>query len=236
MPEHYIPLRGRVQAVTIVFVLMALLCAAAVWSGWLEAQLMDRLIAGEEVTDADATANDDRQALVGLIQFAVWIASAVVFIRWMHGAYRNVTIVAPTERRYGAGWAIGSWFVPIMNLFRPKQITNDIWRAGGRDEQDAQPGWLLIGWWTFYLLGNFVVNIAARSYTDAESADELRTGTILFMVSDVLSVVGALLAIVVVRRATDRLDEKAAATPPPAPPEPPEGDLVAPERPAGATA
>jgi hypothetical protein len=45
MPEHYTPLRGRVQAVTIVFVITALVCAAAVWSGLLELQLMDRIIA-----------------------------------------------------------------------------------------------------------------------------------------------------------------------------------------------
>jgi hypothetical protein len=36
MPEHYTPLRGRVQAVTIVFVILALVCAGAVWSGYLE--------------------------------------------------------------------------------------------------------------------------------------------------------------------------------------------------------
>jgi hypothetical protein len=84
-------------------------------------------------------------------------------------------------------------------------------------------------------VGNFAVNAAARSYNDAETAEELRTGTILFMISDVMSVVGAVLAIVVVRRASDRLDARATAVPPPAPPAP-EGDFTAPERPAGAPA
>ena len=48
---------------------------------------------------------------------------------WMFRAYNNVDAVAPGARRYDGGWAIGSWFVPILNLFRPKQIINDIWRA-----------------------------------------------------------------------------------------------------------
>lgn len=233
MPESYVLLRGRVQAVTVVFVLLALLCAGAVWSGLLEAQLMDRLIAGENVTDAEATANDDRQSAFALFQTAMVVAAAVVFIRWLYGAYKNVAVVAPAEKRYRQGWTIGAWFVPIMNLFRPKQMVNDVWRAGGTDVQDAQPGWLLLLWWLLWLVGNWVVNAGARMYTNAETAEELRTGTILYMVSDTLSVIGAVLAILVVRQATDRLDAKAAAAPPPRPPEP-EGDLAAPERPLGA--
>ena len=51
---------------------------------------MDRIIAGEEVTDAEATSNDNRQAAFGLIQLALGIAAAVVFIRWLHAAYKNV--------------------------------------------------------------------------------------------------------------------------------------------------
>ena len=233
MPESYTPLRGRVQAVTVVFVITAVVCTGAVVSDYLEWRLMDRIIAGEQVTDAEATANDDRQGAIGLVQLALLVAAAVVFIRWMYGAYRNLAVVAPAERRYSPGWAIGSWFVPIMNLFRPKQMVNDIWRAGGRDASDAQPGFLLLAWWLLWLLSSFIVNFAARSYTNADTAEEVKTGTILYFISDAMSVAGAILAIVVVRRGTDRLDAKAAAPPPPPAPE---EDFMTPERPAGAPA
>jgi hypothetical protein len=206
----------------------------AVLSDALEWRLMDQIIAGEEVTDAEATANDNRQATIGLVQLALFVAAAVVFIRWMSAAYRNVDVVARAERRYSHGWAIGSWFVPFMNLFRPKQIINDIWRAGGRDVSDAQPGWLLLAWWLLFLLSSWIVNAAARSYLNADTAEEVKTGTILYLVSDAMSVVCAILAIVIVRRGTDRLDAKAAAVPPPPPA--PEPDFATPERPAGAPA
>jgi Domain of unknown function (DUF4328) len=234
MPASYIPLRGRAQAVTVVFVISAALYAVAVFSDVLELRLMNRIIAGEEVTDAEATANDDRQATIGLVELVLFVAAAVVFIRWMYAAYRNVDVVAPAERRYSPGWAIGSWFVPILNLFRPKQMINDIWRAGGRDYSDAQPGWLLLGWWLLFLLSSWIVNASARSYINADTAEEIKTGTILYLISDSMSIVCAILAIVVVRKGTDRLDAKAAAIPPPPPA--PEPDLVAPERPAGAPA
>src|SRR5687768_6520564 len=151
MSESYTPLQGHAQAVTVVLVITVFVCVGAVISDISEWRLLDRMIAGEDWTDAEATSNDNRQAAIGLVQLALGIAGAVVFIRWMYGAYRNLDLVAPGERRYSAGWAIGSWFVPIMALFRPKQMINDIWRAGGRDYEHAQPGFLLLGWWVLWL-------------------------------------------------------------------------------------
>jgi hypothetical protein len=234
MPEAYIPLRGHAQAVTVVFAIIAVVCAGAAVSDWLEWRLTDRVIAGEPVTDAEATSNDDRQAAIGLLQLALTVACAVVFIRWLYAAYRNLEVVAPAEKRYSPGWAIGSWFVPIMNLFRPKQMVNDVWRAGGRDSDDARPGLLLLAWWLLWVISSFVVNIAGRSYMDAATPEELRTGSITFLVGDTMQAICAVLAILVVRRGTERLDAKAAATPPPS--APPEPELVSPERPAGAPA
>jgi hypothetical protein len=232
MPESYAPLRGRMDAVTVVFVIMAVVCAVAVVSDVLEWRLLDRIIAGENVTDAEAISNDNRQATVVMVQRVIGLAAVIVFIRWIYAAYRNVDVVAPAERRYGRGWAIGGWFVPIMAFFRPKQIVNDIWRSGGRDVEDAQPGWLLLGWWTMYLVASVMWNIASSVYRNAETAEEIRTGTSMYVVADASAVVAAILAILVVRRGTDRLDAKAAAVPPPPPA--PEPDFLASERTAGA--
>jgi Domain of unknown function (DUF4328) len=234
MPESYAPLRGRVQAVTIVFALMAAVCAVAVALDFAEYRLADDMIAGEPVTDAEATANDNRMMAMGLTQFGLYIAAAIVFIRWLYRAYRNMAVVEPAERRYGAGWAIGAWFVPIMNLFRPKQMINDIWRAGGRDMRDAQPGWLLLAWWLLFLVGWWFLSAVARAFRDGETLEEYRTGALLYMITDGLAVVAAVLAILVVRRSTDRLDGKAAAVP--SPERAPEFDLATPERPTGVAA
>ena len=154
MPESYIPLDSRRKAVVIVFAAIAVISVVAVVSDILEIRLMDRFAAGEIVSDADATANDDRQALVGIVQFAALIAGAIAFIRWLHAAYKNVDVVEPSERRYGHGWAIGSWFVPILSVWRPKQIVNDVWRAGAPDRSNAGPGALLLVWWLAFVISN----------------------------------------------------------------------------------
>jgi hypothetical protein len=234
MPASYIPLGGRVRLAVLALSFAALLAAAAIGFGLAELNVIDRIQAGEPVSDADLTAIDDRNLGMAIVGFAVWIFAAAAFIRWLHAAYFNVDVVAAAERRYGHGWAIGSWFVPILNFWRPKQIVNDIWRAGGRDVQDAQPGWLLLSWWGLWLFCDVVLRIAGGRYGGADTPEEWRTGTIIFLVGDGLSLIAAFLAIAVVRSSTDRLDGRAAAKAAP-PPEPPADEPAEPPVPAGAT-
>ena len=233
MPASYIPLGGRVRLATIALGVMAVLCAVSIGFGFAEQRTIDRLLAGATVSDAELTAIDDRNLALLPLNIVVWIFAAFAFIRWLRAAYFNVDVVAPVERRYGHGWAIGAWFVPFLNLWRPKQIVNDVWRAGGRDVEHAQPGWLLLSWWALWIFADVVLRIAGNSYAQADTPEEWRTGNIIYLVGDALSLVTAFLAVAVVRFATERLDgraaEKAAA-----PPEPPAGDALRLEVPAGA--
>jgi hypothetical protein len=235
MPDSYISLDGRRRAVTIIFGAIVAISVAAVISDILYLGLVDRILAGEDVSDAEAVAGDDRQSMIGIFQLGAWIAGAIVFIRWLHGAYKNVDVVARPERRYGHGWAIGAWFVPIMNLWRPKQVVNDVWRAGGRTTEDSEPGWLLLIWWTAFIVSSFADRAAGRFYR-GDSLDDLRGGTIAIMIADGLDAIAAILAILIVRAATDRLDGRAAALSTPPEPEAPSAGWEAPERPAGAPA
>ena len=234
MPASYVPLGGRARLAVIALVLMALLCAAQIGFGFAELRVADQVIADKPVSDADLTAIDDRNLAMLPIGIVLWIFAGFAFIRWLHGAYRNVDVVAPAERRYSHGWAIGAWFVPILNLWRPKQIVNDVWRAGGRDVRDAQPGGLLLSWWLLWTVADVALRIAGNNYGAADTPEEWRTGTMIFLVADSMSLIAAFLAVMVVRSTTDRLDGRAAAMPAP-PPEAPEGPAVEPAVPAGAT-
>jgi hypothetical protein len=232
MPESYEPLDGQRRAVNVVFTALVAISIVACVFDVLEIQLMDRIVAGDTITEAEATANDNRQGATGVIQFAAYVAGAIVFIRWLRAAYRNTDVVAPGKRRYGHGWAIGSWFVPILNLWRPKQIVNDVWWAGGYDRRDAEPGALLVYWWTAFLISGWAGNIAMRGLFDDQTPQDLRDSSVALAISDGIDVFGAILAILVVRAATDRLDGRAARMNEPRP-EAPDGGEEAPERPAG---
>ena len=55
----------------------------AVGSDLAEIGLLSRVEAGAVVTMAEAEANDDRQAAIGLLQTAVLIATAIAFLMWL---------------------------------------------------------------------------------------------------------------------------------------------------------
>jgi len=206
-----------------VLALFLVIDVAAVVFGLLEVQMLDRLAAGENVPDSEIDASDTRVGMIGLGQGALWVACAITFISWMHRAYSNVDALPPAYRRYATGWAIGSWFVPILNFFRPKQIINDIWRSG-HPAGDGPPAWLML-WWIGFLISGILGRIAMPDLAPDPSLEQLRTDSVNFIVSDGFDIAVLALAILVVRVTTKRQEAKAAslgvmATGPAATPEP----------------
>lgn len=184
---------------------------------------------GEE----EISAADLMQGLVGLAQFFVYLTTIVLFIMWLHRSYKNLYAFG-LQTEHSPGWAIGGWFVPFLNLVRPYQIVKETWTksdpavgfSGGY--ADAGPGArsaTLVGvWWGSWLVSNVVDNIYGRIVFAAETAEQLANAAMLGVVSDVLTVVAAVLAFLVVS-AIDRMQEEKAArlrvSAWPAPPPPP---------------
>jgi hypothetical protein len=113
-------------------------------------------------------------------------------------------------RRYGHGWAVGGWFVPIMWFFRPRQVVNDVWRAGGHLEE---PSGLLAAWWGLWLATTWVANLTLRNAFFGDTLEASRNSTIAYLISDTLDAPTAILAILVATSLTRRLDARAAERP-----------------------
>ena len=201
------PLAGRAAAATSVLGLLLVIDVASVVSGYFEVQLFDRLLAGENVSDAQLEANDTRVGMLGLGQGALSVACAIAFISWMHRAYSNIHALPPAQPRYGTGWTIGSWFVPILNFFRPKQMINDIWRSGS-PAGDPAP-WLMV-WWIGFLISGILSRIAIPDLGENPTLKELKTDSTNYMLSDGFDVLVLVLAILVVRVCTRRQETRAA--------------------------
>jgi hypothetical protein len=89
-------------------------------------------------------------------------ASGILFAIWFYRAYQNLPALR-TSGRYAAGWAIGAWVVPILNLFMPKQIADDIWRTSDPTlPENPTELWragkvapILHWWWGVWIGGSF---------------------------------------------------------------------------------
>src|SRR5688572_28239048 len=159
---------------------------------------------GTPVTTEQAEANDSRQQAVGLLQVAVFIAAAILWLFWQHRAYSNLRLVGSRDTEMTPGWSVGYWFIPFINLVRPYQVTAELWRKSelqnARDPIGglSRPG--IIGvWWVVYLVQGFAGRAFATTVKSATTLDQLVTATDVGIVADVIGVASCILAIVVVR-------------------------------------
>ena len=189
----------------------------AVLSDLWEYSLVSDIIAGSSVTRAELLANDQRQAIIGLIQAGVLLSSAVAFIVWFHRAYSNLPALGADGLRYGKGWAIGAWFIPIFGWIRPKAMANDIWRATSPDlPPDRNTAWLLgsvpllvDAWWALWVVSSVLGNLLTRTRVTAETIEEFRSASLTTLAADVATLVTGILAIMVVRALTQREEQRA---------------------------
>jgi hypothetical protein len=206
MAQPYEPLTDRGKATRIALGAVIVLGLANALSEMAEIRLLGRVIDGEVLSPASLEANDSRVALLGVLQFVAYIAAAVLFIRWFHRAYRNLDALG-SHRRHGTGWAIGGWFVPILSLFRPKQIIDDIWWGTKRPTDTATSAPLLMVWWVGFVVSQTVANVIVRiTFPEDGTAEQLQRSDYAWIVSDLLDCAAAVLAILVVRRTTDRME------------------------------
>src|SRR5262249_47302737 len=191
----------------------------AIWSDLREVRLLDRIIDGDLPSPDELDASDTRQGIVGSLQLAVLIVTAVLFIRWFSRAYKNLRALGAYGLRYSAGWAIGAWFVPILNIWRPKQIANDIWRASDPSAPPEQGvSWrtravppLLTFWWILWIASIYVGNQELRTAFSEDTPENLQNGDYIDIASAVLDIGAAALAIAVVVALTRRQQARASA-------------------------
>ena len=220
VPDSLRPLRRRAQLAVLGLIAVVVADLVLIWSDLRTIDLMSRLL-DEPATilvELDALeANDDREAVVALVYFAALIAAIVLFIRWFHAAYANLRALKQPALRYRTGWAIGSWFVPFLNLWRPKQIANDIWRGSDPDAPAfTQAAWptlpitpLLGAWWAAWIIGSLLSNAVGRAIWRADAAEDIRSAARFEIFTTGVEILAAVLAVAVVWKLTARQELRA---------------------------
>lgn len=118
---------------------------------------------GADVSEASAGLVDLHQGLTSILYFIVMVVAIVAYCRFFYRAMKNLTAVNAAGLRTTPFWAVGYFFVPIVNLWKPLGAVRQIWR-GSFDPKAADvhvPS--MIGWWWFcWLVQNFLGNISFR--------------------------------------------------------------------------
>jgi hypothetical protein len=161
----------------------------------------------------------------------LFLLAAGVFIAWFFRAYKNLRRLGVENMRYRTGWAIGAWFIPFFNWFRPKHIANDVWRGSERGVDVARQWRRVVvpnfvhWWWGLFLVQGILLEtgqrITASGYTTLNSwssydigfgssddgLTQIESGSVADVLGGVCSLAALVLAMMVVRRVSNRLDE-----------------------------
>ncbi len=206
--------RGR-WAIILLGVGVALDIVALVFE-WFQVNLLNQVLQGKPITLDEATANDDRLRFVGVAQLLIYLVTAILVLIWIHRSYRNLPALGATDLKFTPGWAVGWFFVPFMNLFRPFQVMTELWKASdpavsasdatARKSASTPP--LLGAWWAAWLIGNILVQVATRVIRRDEIGAAI-TATWLVMLSDILNIAAAVLLINIIRSVDTSQQKKA---------------------------
>ena len=201
---------------------LLLLCAAcAVYSAITSryaAGVYNRLAADPASVSFSEAERADDLLLWQLVELPLVILCGILFITWLYRGHRS-DHMEPRCLQHKSGWAIGGWFVPFLNLWRPYQMVTDLRRgATGTSHPLTYP--VQGVWWGAFLVYSALDRVVGRLLWDLETTTpqddfvlyaERFDATVGWDVARSLaSVVAAVLAIIMVRRLTSEVLERGA--------------------------
>lgn len=81
--------------------------------------------------------------------------AGLTFLGWLARAYRNVPALGGAPPRFGAGLAVGAWFIPVANWVLPYLVVADLARASATGADSSGPDRVAVrlvrAWWPAFL-------------------------------------------------------------------------------------
>ena len=127
--------------------------------------------------------------------------SVVCFARWIHNASLRAHLFSG-GMTISPGWAVGSYFIPIVNLFKPFQAMREIWQASIAPNATGivpVPVGMRI-WWGLWLVRVGLSNANYQVIANVRNLLDIGISGALNILTFVIDVPMAVLLIVLIRR------------------------------------
>lgn len=208
-PATFVSPQDLSTALTVLLSVCIAVWALALLAGGRMSSLATRLESrsGSWVTLEEAKSADSFYLTAGVLQLAAIFITGTVFLVWFHRTRVNAEFFNPAGHRKSRGWTIGGWFVPVIALWFPKQIANDIWWSSIRSRERGVG--LITAWWLLWISSSVFSALSSRiaprdgRYDQAAELAELRRTISMGIVSDLLGIAAAVMAILFVRKLTE---------------------------------
>ncbi|MXY38901.1 MAG: DUF4328 domain-containing protein [Rhodospirillaceae bacterium] len=141
--------------------------------------------------------------------------TAVAFLVWVYRANANAHALGFADLKFRPGWAVGWWFVPIVNLIQAPRVMLELYRVALAGSPAARRGRVgsapVIVWWLLILFANGADRYGTGRIGSEEGLEPFRQALIAYIAGDVMFLAAGVLAIWLVRRITAGIDSAKAA-------------------------
>lgn len=187
---------------------IGLLAASIAW-GFVYADLINRIIGGEFITETEIIDTESIYGAIGGAVFILYILAMILFFIWIYRTHKNLPYLNVEGLRFTPGWSVGYFFIPFVSLFRPYQMMVEKWKASNPNLDISNwESWKtsntspLIGcWWAFFLSSAIAGQIVSRiGWGGGGQLSDFLTATYVTQVSDAIDVGWIITSIFLVRR------------------------------------
>ncbi len=163
-----------------------------------------------------------------LVSLLLFVSTVITFLIWIHRSYSNLVALNVQSLSSTPGWAVGYWFIPILCLFKPLKIVNELYHSSDPSvEQDStrfsfDSTTVIHGfWWALWVIGSIAGNVSFRMSLQAESPAAVEAASVVDLILLPLWMVCGGLAYLVVKEITSRQERILEQMDIGLPPEPP---------------
>jgi hypothetical protein len=155
--------------------------------------------------------------LLGIGEILVHVLTVIALCMWFYRAYKNLKLWKITGLKYSPGWAVGYFFIPFLNLFRPYQIAQEIWKASdtqvslqaGSQWQGNKGSNVIGAWWASWIIANIIGQISFRmSMAQRSTMADQKAALLADVISELVSILAGAMAALMILRIQSRQSQK----------------------------
>jgi hypothetical protein len=132
------------------------------------------------------------------------IMTTIIFGMWIFRASANIRDETELPISDKPGWAVGWYFIPFANWFKPFTAMRQIWNASIGNQLELDEGnSTLSTWWTFWVIGNITGYISFRMSMSDNANQMLQATQVLDIITGITSIALYFIVVPLINTITD---------------------------------
>jgi len=122
----------------------------------------DQLASGT-AADQIVTTYDAMTVIIPITMISSWVITS----RWLKQLHVKATAESPTAMSLKRPWVFWSWIVPVVSLWFPKRLIEDMLKVDGSEEAKSLIGKDTLTWWLTWVGFALINNVGIVAAFDA---------------------------------------------------------------------